>query len=147
MNKSFKHLSPSWFWEFFTKKRNISKLHEKLEALSTAMDNQKKAWWYSCAQWWANIIKWTRTNIRIYSDATLCTERISKYIRISHIYRTNIQIYSYVGISTNTNTKNIQWLFYLNIWIFILITDWRHFWKGLTHASFKKRLYWIFFYA
>ena len=32
-------------------------------------------------QWWANIMKWTQTSIRIYSDATLCTERISEYIR------------------------------------------------------------------
>ena len=44
-------------------------------------------------QWW-NIIKWTQTNIRIYSDATLCTEWIFKYIWMQHIYRTNIQIYS-----------------------------------------------------
>ena len=45
-------------------------------------------------QWWANIIKLTRTNIRIYLDATLCTEWISEYIRMQHIYRTNIRIYS-----------------------------------------------------
>ena len=58
-------------------------------------------------QWWANIIKWTRTNIQIYSYAILCTERISEYIRISHIYRTNIRIYLYAEISTNMNTNNI----------------------------------------
>ena len=38
------------------------------------------------SQWWANIMKWTWTNIRIYSEATLCTEWIS-----INIYSTNIQ--------------------------------------------------------
>ena len=47
----------------------------------------------SVSQWWANIIKWTRTNIRIYLHATLCTEWLSEYIWMQHIYRTNIQIY------------------------------------------------------
>ena len=58
-------------------------------------------------QWWANIIKWTQTNIRIYLDATLCTERIFEYIRMPHIYQTNIRIYLYARNSTNTNTNNI----------------------------------------
>ena len=54
-------------------------------------------------QWWANTIKWTRTNIQIYLDATLCTEQISEYIWMPVIYRKNIQIYSYSGNNTNTN--------------------------------------------
>ena len=54
---------------------------------------QKKPFRNIC-EWWANIIKWTRTNIGIYLDATLCTEWIFKYIWMQHIYRTNIQIYS-----------------------------------------------------
>ena len=83
-------------------------------------------------QWWANIIKWTRTNILIYSHATLCTEWISEYIRMQHIYRTNIQIYLYSGNSTNTNTNNIWGSFYSNIRILVLITDWRNFFKALT---------------
>ena len=66
-------------------------------------------------QWWANIIKWTRMNIRIYSDASLCTKRISKYIRIPYIYRTDIRIYLYSGNSTNMNTNNIRGSFYSNI--------------------------------
>ena len=74
-------------------------------------------------QWWANIIKWTRTNIRIYSDATLCTEWISEYIRMQHIYWTNTQIYSYSGNSTNRNTNNIRGSFYSNIRIFVPFTD------------------------
>ena len=54
-------------------------------------------------QWWENIIKWTRTNIQIYLDATLYTKQISEYIRMQHIYRKNIQIYSYSRNITNTN--------------------------------------------
>ena len=77
------------------------------------------------AQWWANIIKWTRTNIRIYLDARLCTKWISEYIWMQHINRTNIRIYLYSGNSTNTN--NIQGSFYSNIPIFVLITEWRNF--------------------
>ena len=53
-------------------------------------------------QWWANIIKWTGTNIPIYSDATLCTKWISEYIQMPHIYQTNNWIYSYAGYSPNT---------------------------------------------
>ena len=67
------------------------------------------------SQWWANIIKWTQTNIRIYSDATLCTEQISEYIWKQHIYRTNIQIYLYSGNIKNTNMNNIRKSLYLNI--------------------------------
>ena len=88
-------------------------------------------------QWWANIMKWTQTNIRIYSDATLCTEWISEHIRMQHIYRTNTQIYSYSGNSTNMNTNNILGSFYSNIRIFILITDKRIFLKGPTLVSSK----------
>ena len=58
-------------------------------------------------QWWANIIKWTQMNIQIYLDATLCTKRISKQIRMPHIYQTNIQIHSNAGNSTNISTNNI----------------------------------------
>ena len=91
----------------------------------------------SAEQWWANIIKWTRTNIRIYSDATLCTEWISEYIWMQHIYRTNIRIYLYPRNSTNRNTNNIWGSFYSNIRIFVLITDWRNFSKALTNVSSK----------
>ena len=66
-------------------------------------------------QWWANIIKWTQINIWIYSDGTLCTERIAQYIWMQHIYRTNIRIYSYSRKITNMNTNNIQESFYWNI--------------------------------
>ena len=83
----------------------------------------------TCVQWWANIIKWTWTNIWIFLDATWCTERISKYIQMQHIYQTNIKIYSYAANSTNTNTNNIQGSFYLKIQIFVLITDLRNFCK------------------
>ena len=95
-------------------------------------------------QWWANIIKWTQTNIQIYLDATLCTKRISKYIGMHHIYWTNIRIYSYFGYSTNTNTNNIQGSFYSNIQTFILITDWRNFLKGPLMLPVNKISHWIF---
>ena len=36
----------------------------------------------------------------------------------------NIRIYSYWGNGTNTNTNNIRGPFYLNIQIFVLITEW-----------------------
>ena len=48
-------------------------------------------------------------NIQIYSNATLCTERISEYIQMPHIYRMNILIYFYGRNSTNTNTNNINY--------------------------------------
>ena len=88
-------------------------------------------------QWWADIIKWTRTNIRIYLDATSYTERISEYTRMQHIYRTNNRIYLYSRISTNTNINCIQGSFYSNIQIFVLNTDCRNFLRELTHASSK----------
>ena len=72
-------------------------------------------------QLWTNTIKWTQTNIRIYLEATLCTEQISKYIWMQHIYQTNIRIYLYSGNSTNTNI--ILRSFYFNIQIFVIIND------------------------
>ena len=74
-------------------------------------------------QWWANFIKWTQTNIPIHSDATLCTERISKYIQMQHISWMNIWINLYSGNSMNTNTNSIRGSFYSNIQIFVPITD------------------------
>ena len=88
-------------------------------------------------QWWANIIKWTWMNIQIYLDGTLCTERMYEYIRMLHIYQTNIRTYLYSRNSINTNTNNIQGSFYLNIQIVVLITDWGNFLKQLTRASSK----------
>ena len=35
-------------------------------------------------QWWANIIKWTQTKIRIYSDAASYTKQISEYTWMPH---------------------------------------------------------------
>ena len=58
-----------------------------------------------------------RTNIRQYLDATLYTERISEYIRMPHIYRMKIRIYSDAGNSTNTNTNVIRGQYYSNIHI------------------------------
>ena len=78
-------------------------------------------------------------------------ERISEYTRMPHYVLNewmnewmdatylpkNVRIYSYSRNSTNTNTNNIRGSFYLNIRIFILITDSRNFLKGLTHVSSK----------
>ena len=96
-------------------------------------------------QWWANILKWRQTNIEIYLDATICTKRISESIRMPHIYQRNIKIYLYAGNSKNTNTNNISGYFYSYIQIFILITDWRNFWKGLTQAFFEYNIILDFF--
>ena len=98
-------------------------------------------------QWWDNIIKLTRTNIQIYSDTALYTERISEYIHMRHIYRTNIRIYLYSRNSTNTNKNNIRGSFYSNIWKFVLITDWRIFQKGSLMLSENKISHWIFLNA
>ena len=79
----------------------------------------------------------TQTNIWIYSDATLCTEQISEYIWMEHIYWTNILIYSYSG----NRTIRIQIIFKGHfIRIFEYSNKYTHHWlkeffKRLTHAS------------
>ena len=98
---------------------------------------------HSWDQWWANIIKWTKTNLWIYSDATLCTDKISKYIWMPHYVKNKYpNIFGY-HIFTKGITKyiptpektqiQIRIIFEGNL--LIIIIDWIFFWKGLTHAS------------
>ena len=98
-------------------------------------------------QWWANIKKLTQTNIRIYLDATLCTQWISEYIQMQHIYQTNIRIYLYSENNTNMNANNIWGSFF---------PIFEYSYSSLIEGIFlqcslrfplNKILHWIFLYA
>ena len=133
------NLKMFWAWGNWPRMWDFTKQHAlKVNSQSAPLGHLGEPWapleW---TQWWANIIKWTWTNIRIYLDATLCTKWISKCIWMQYIYRTNIQTFLYSGNSTNMNTNYLHGSFYSNIWIFVLITDWRNILKGLTHVFFE----------
>ena len=61
----------SWWWKIDDKTKNIYEGHTQTLVCPTY---SIIIWNIQPEQWWANIIKLTRTNIRIYLDATLCTE-------------------------------------------------------------------------
>ena len=110
---------PSW-WNSTTRQKQsiwdppvMSKYHK--------MDQKKYTNIFECHIFY-------RTNIQIYSDVTY--------------YRTIIWKYSYFGNGANTKQNNIQGPCYKNIWIFVLITDWRKFGIYLKPTSVQMGI-WI----
>ena len=87
----FRFLSKILIWRYLeVRQRQTSRLSLQWSQYSFFDDylqyHLKQKWVaWSQEQWWVNIKKWTWTDIRIYSDSTLCTKQIYKYIWMPHI--------------------------------------------------------------
>ena len=94
-------MTPKHFYLSHLASPSLSSFKPPFKILMTISDNLTDEWtrvWHSYGFWYERISeyirvkKMTRTNIRIYSYDIFWHERISEYIRIRNLIRTNIRI-------------------------------------------------------